>query len=278
VVGFLVVLSLLLITIYFREPPTGGLHTLQGAGATVLHPFQVGAERVARPFRDVYGYFSALVGAKDENERLRAEVIELRQRAIQNQTARQELLELRELLGYRSPPGYPSSFDPVGAAVIAVAPSQFQQHVSISAGSADGVAVGDPVVDGNGLVGIVADVTPSASRVVLLTDQSSAVSALDNDPGSGATGLVQAGPAGSGSLLFNRVGKDDVVREGDELVTAGSQRGQLGSLYPRGIPIGRVTFVSQTDTDTFKRIQVEPFVDFESLRSLIVLVPAGAAR
>ena len=42
-------LSLVLITLSFREPAGGGLHTVQSAGATVLRPFEVGAERVAAP-------------------------------------------------------------------------------------------------------------------------------------------------------------------------------------------------------------------------------------
>ena len=65
-------LSLVLITVYFREPAGGGLHGVQSAGATVLRPFEVGAERVARPFRDAYGWFAGLVDAKSENATLRS--------------------------------------------------------------------------------------------------------------------------------------------------------------------------------------------------------------
>ena len=72
-VGVLVALSLLMITLHFRETPTGGMHAIQDAGATVLRPFQVAAERIARPFRDIVGYFDGLIDAKGENERLRAE-------------------------------------------------------------------------------------------------------------------------------------------------------------------------------------------------------------
>jgi hypothetical protein len=74
VVAVLVVLSLVLITISFREPTGGALGGIQGAGVTVLRPFEIAAERVARPFRDVYGYFRGLAHAKQENKRLRAEV------------------------------------------------------------------------------------------------------------------------------------------------------------------------------------------------------------
>ena len=99
----------MLITIYFRESPTGGLHTAQDVGATVLRPFQVGAERVAQPFRDVYGWFAELFDAKAENERLRREHVEARQRAIQNATAVRG--ERRAERRSRLPPPRPRSRD-----------------------------------------------------------------------------------------------------------------------------------------------------------------------
>ena len=60
---------------------------------------------------------------------------------------------------------------------------------------------------------------------------------------------------------------------GDTIVTAGWQLAALASLYPRGIPIGRVTSVGQDDTDLYKQVQVEPFADFDSLDAVLVLVP-----
>jgi rod shape-determining protein MreC len=273
VVGLLVLLSLMLMTIYFRETSSGGLHTAQDAGATVLRPFQVGAERVARPFRDVYGYFSGLAGAKAEAERLRRENAALRLQAIQNETARRDYASLKRLLDPRSPAVFPDDFRRVTASVTAHPPTQFEQRVVISAGSDDGIAPDDAVVNGEGLVGRIVEVSPHTAKVLLLTDQESAASAVDVDAGSTASGLIQAGRAGSGTLLFNRVGKDEEVQRGDQIVTKGSRAGELASLYPRGIPIGEVTFVGQTDTDPYKRIQVEPFVSFDSLESVVVLVP-----
>ena len=88
--GVLVFVSIVLITIYFREPSGGSLHGIQSGGAAVLRPFEVGAERVARPFRDAYGWFAGLVHAKSENARLRSEVDRLSQQVIANQTAARE--------------------------------------------------------------------------------------------------------------------------------------------------------------------------------------------
>ena len=80
VVGILAVLSLALLSVYFRESNDGPLHGAQDVGATAIRPFQVGAERVARPFRDLYGWFDGMLTAKDENEKLREENARLSRR------------------------------------------------------------------------------------------------------------------------------------------------------------------------------------------------------
>ena len=67
----LVLLSLVLITISFREDSDGPLHDAQASVASVLQPFEVAVERVARPFRDAYGWTTDLFNARSENERLR---------------------------------------------------------------------------------------------------------------------------------------------------------------------------------------------------------------
>src|SRR5262245_35422281 len=104
VVATLVIASLALLSIYFRESSDGPLHGVQSTGASVLRPFQVAAERVAQPFEDALGWFDDLLSAKSENEKLRAEVERLRQKNIQNQTAIRENAELQRLLRYRRGP------------------------------------------------------------------------------------------------------------------------------------------------------------------------------
>jgi rod shape-determining protein MreC len=106
--------------------------------------------------------------------------------------------------------------------------------------------------------------------VTLLTDQSVAVSAYDVK--TNAAGIVRRASAGS-ELVLDRVPKDLVVTEGDIVATAGWRSGDLESLYPRGIPIGRVTSVGLQDIDLYQRIQVTPFVNFDSLAEVVVLVP-----
>jgi rod shape-determining protein MreC len=265
-----VLLSLALITVYFRESSEdGALHEAQRIGVSILTPFEVAGERISRPFRDAWGWASDLVGAKEENAELREELEQARQQAIASQTAEAELLQIKELVDYIQGPSFPAGYEAVPTAVIAKPPSIFAQQVTVAAGSSDGVRLDDPVVTDEGLVGIVTDVTSNAAKVQLLTDQDSHVSA--RVLGGSAFGIVERGPSDGSTLVLNRVPKDEIVNEDDIVITSGWRVGGLTSLYPRGIAIGKVSGVSRRDVDLYTRIQVTPFVDFDSLEHVIVL-------
>jgi rod shape-determining protein MreC len=106
------------------------------------------------------------------------------------------------------------------------------------------------------------------SEVTMLTDPESAVTARDET--TGAIGILKHG---EGSALFlDRVPKQRAVQRDDIIVTAGRGAGGLGSFFPRGVPVGYVTSVAQTDVDSFKDVQVQPFVDFTDLDTVLVLL------
>ena len=266
VVGVLAVLSLALLSVYFRESDDGPLHAAQDAGATVLRPFQVGAERVARPFRDLYGWFDGLLDAKSENEELREQLAQAQQAAIENQTAAQQVEALEEALSFQDLPGL-DDFRRVNTRVLSEQ-STFGKRIVIAAGSDDGIQPHAPVIAGGALVGEVTDVTSNTALVLLLTDESSAVASYDIR--TNATGLVESGEGGS--LALNNVPKEKDVLVDDVVATAGSRTGELPSLFPRQIPIGTVTSVSQTDTEPFKQIQVQPIANLSNLDVVTVLV------
>ncbi len=268
VIGGLVVLALILITVSFREPTSGPLHGVQSAGATVLRPFEVAAERVAQPFRDVYGYFAGLVHAKSENEKLKAEVNKLRQKALLGEAARSQNQSLRKQLNFIDSPLFPSDYTPVNTRIIGWR-NEFDQRVVIAAGRDNGIHQETPVMTNDGLVGSVTQVSSTAALVTLLTDESSAVQARDQD--TGAFGVVRHG-AGQNSLILDRVTKDKVVKVGHVIVTAGTRSKQYPSLFPANIPVGYVVSVGQSDTAPYKQIQIQPFVDFSSLDAVTALI------
>jgi rod shape-determining protein MreC len=271
----LVFVSIVLITIYFREPSGGSLHGVQSAGAAVLRPFEVGAERVARPFRDAYGWFAGLVHAKSQNASLRAQVDRLSQQVIQNYTAAQENADLKRQLHYVGLTSFPTGYDPVASEIIGRPPSEFQQEIDIAAGYVNGIRKDDPVVSADGLVGKITEVAHDQAQVTLLTDPNVGVSALDLT--TKATGIVGHGQ-GRGTLILDRVQKSQSIHPGDWIVTSGFKSQGLSSLYPKGIPIGVVSGASLTDLDLYWRIQLHPRVDFGSLQSVLVLVPKSRKR
>lgn len=277
VLAVLLVLSLALITLYFREPEEGPLHAARDTGSAILKPFQLAADRVVAPFRDAYEYMDALIGAKEENEELRRELERVQQEATQLRFAFEESVALQRLLSYVQSPSFPEDFESVTAPVIAYPPSQFEQRLVIGAGSDQGIRPNDPVVNERGLVGKVTDVTDGTARVTLLTDEKLAVGALDLDNVE-AAGLVRHGRAGEESLVLDLVEKRYTVEVGDRIVTAGTRRSGDDSPFPRGIPLGTVTFVNQSDTEPYKQIQLRPAVDFGSIHSVLVLVPKGEQR
>jgi rod shape-determining protein MreC len=273
VLAVLVIGALALLTISFRSPTAGVLHDIQGAGATALRPFQIAAERVARPFRDVYGYFSGLAGAKDENAKLKAEVRRLRAEATANLAGARRAEDLQRLLDYQQGPTYPKDFRAVNTSVISFPSGPFAQQIAIAAGKSSGIRINTPVVSADGLVGRVTNVGSSTAVVTLITDPDSAVSARDIT--SGVSGQIRHGQGNT--LLLDRVPKEQVVEKGDVIVTEGTRDRRYPSLYPYGIPIGRVVEVGRSDIATYLTVQVMPFAVLGSLDSVAALVSTKSA-
>ena len=274
VVGGLLLVALTLITISFRSPTAGALHDIQGAGSSALRPFQIAATRVAQPFRDGYDYLSSLSRAKSENARLKREYRKVRSQALANAALAAKAQELEKLLHYEQGSRFPNDYGAVNAQVISFPSGLFTHQLEIDAGSSAGVRKQSPVVSGDGLVGIVSNVSPDTAVVTLLSDPNSFVSARDLL--TRVRGMIHTGPGGT--LILDQVQKQLRVKEGDALVTDGTHNARYPSLYPYGIPIGRVSSVNATDTSTFLQVQVQPFANLGSLDAVAVLVPKKQHR
>ena len=269
VVVVLVLVALTLITISFRSPTSGALHSVQGAGSTALRPFQIAATRIAQPFRDAYEYVHGLANAKAEAKRLREQNRALRARNLHVAALAAQEQRLAAILHFEQGRTFPSDFRTVNTAVISPPGGPFTHSLTIDAGSSAGVRLNSPVVDGVAVVGIVSNVSPDTAVVRLLTDDNTFVAAFD--PTTRVRGMVHTGP--SGSLILDQVKKELKVNEGDALVTAGTHSARYPDLYPYGIPIGRVSSVGATDTATFLQVQVQPYANLGSPDAVAVLVP-----
>jgi rod shape-determining protein MreC len=250
------------------------MHSVQDAAATVMQPFQVGADRLVAPFRDAWGYVSDLRTAKSEADKYRKQLETLRAQSFQYADAIHRNRELEALLAYRSSPRFPDDYTSVTAQVISEPINRFQQRIVIAAGHDQGIRRDYPVVVRAGLVGHVTRVTSDTAQVTLITDQQSTVSAQDAE--TRARGGIRGQGAGKW-LLLDRVPKEKEVREGDRVVTSGRRYLELPSLYPANIGVGTVESVTQRDIENFATIVVKPFVEVSDLDSVLVLIPKAAA-
>lgn len=259
----LVLTALVLITLDFRDDE-GVTDAGRDVASSGLAPFERGLTRAVSPLRRLGVGIADLFATRSENQRLRAEVEELRERRRAYADLERELADVRGLLGFRDDLGLTAA----PARVIAVSPSNFEWTMTIDAGERDGVVRGMAVVDANGLVGRVISTTATASRVLLAVDPNFSVAA--RSVGTSALGLVDG--RGSDAMRFGPLDPRAVVGEGDELVTATFP----GSAIPAGIPIGLVLSQDTRSSRLSSVFEVLPFVDATRLDHVLVVIAAPA--
>jgi rod shape-determining protein MreC len=281
VFAVLIVLSLVLLTAYFREPASGVLHDVQTGGSDTLSPLQSLAARAVQPFQNGYRWSRNVLGANARNERQAQELESLRGELVLLNEAAEENRRLKELLDFQEADIFPAGSTFVVSRVIGKSPTKWQAWIQIDKGEADGIALNQAVVgatlpadkslSGKGLVGKVVAVGKHSARVQLITDQASSVAALVQ--GTRAEGII--GGSLTGKLVMDFVERDQPVEEKRIIISSG-----FGQIYPKGIPIGIVQGVGEVDVDIYKQIEVRPFVSFNTLEEVMVIttpMPVGEA-
>lgn len=276
----LIIASLAVLTVSFRETESGPVHTVQQAAAGLLAPLQSWGARAAEPFQDGYDWIRTLWSAHKDAEQLAERVQILQGEVIRLQEQGEENQRLKSLLDFRDKGTFPDGTDFLVGRVTVKSPTRWKARIQIDKGSDDGVRVDQAVVGatplagqtlaGKGLVGKVIEVTPRSAVVLLITDSESSVAAKIQ--GSRGEGIVEGSI--SGKLIMDYVDRDIGVDPKMVVVTSG-----FGGVYPADIPIGIVANVGEEDVDIYKEIEVQPFVDFRVLEEVMVLlVPDESAK
>ena len=233
---------------------------IRAVSSHIASPFQYALRWVGTPFRSIALGLESIQKILDENTTLRQENSELRNQVILLQEAQIENENLRKELQFKS--SVPS-YQLLSAEVIGRDPSELFQYLIIDRGADDGVRVGLPVITADGLVGRISEVNPGSSRVMLITDSSSSVSALVQR--SRATGMAQGYP-GRG-LIMQYIPQSDSVEVGDIVLTSG-----LGSGFPKRLVVGQVAEVIKQDVAMFQEARIIPAVSLASLESVMVML------
>lgn len=268
----LVSVSLLTITVDYREGESGPLASLGRVALTVISPLQEVMSKVTHPIGNFFSTLVRLPAVRAEAERLRDRVAELESQVATAVTNEQRLHELEELFGVTQSLG--PNVRTTAAQVIASGVSNFEWTITINKGSSQGVRLDVPVVaSGKRLVGHVIRVAPDSSIVQLIVDPDSAVAGRLEI--SRTTGLLTG--QGDQDMKMGLVDVSTEVQAGEQVVTAGYRiSGGAQSLYPPGILIGRVSHVVPDVAALEKFITVSPAVDFSSLDIVLVVLSSGS--
>jgi rod shape-determining protein MreC len=196
-----------------------------------------------------------------ENLNLKSEELLLRAQVQRLLALESENKELRALLR--------SSSEVHGkvliAQLLAVDSDPFVNQVMLNKGSKDGVFVGQPVLDANGVMGTVIQANPYTSRVLLINDSHSGVPIQNTRNGIRA---IAVGDSYSGKVRLINVPHTADIQVGDVLVTSG-----LGEHFPPGYPVGKVSEVSKDPSLQFATITVQPSAHPDSSQQVLLIWP-----
>jgi rod shape-determining protein MreC len=253
----LVAVNIILLTITGKHPQApAGL----GRGViAIVSPFQKELTAVSNFIKNIWNNYFYLVGKAEENRQLKqalGQSIQERNRCNEIELANGRL---RHLLGFQEKIPQPM----IPAQVVGKDPSPWSKTVVVDKGTRDGVQQAAPVVVPEGIVGIVVEVSARYAKVLLLIDPNSAVDALVQQ--TRARGIVKGG--GPNYCVFDYVLRKNEISVGDTVVSSG-----LDGVFPKGLRLGRVSEVVRLNAGIFQKVAVTPYVDFEVLEEVFIIV------
>ena len=259
----LLLLVLTAVTLLTLDERTGGLgvvDTVRDTARDALAPVRDATDSAFRPVADFFQGIIHYGRLEDANNRLREQLAERdAELAIvaDAQRERQELLDQQKL-------EFAGDIPTVAARVVLASPSNLDLTVEINRGRDSGVSPGMPVVTGAGLVGRVVDVSRTRATVLLVSNPTSSVGV--RLAASGEVG-VASGRGARSPLQVDNVDPATKVAPDEPVVTSGLQQ----SIYPPGIPVGRIRTARIPPEAVQQEVTVDPIVDLRRLTFVKVL-------
>ncbi|MCU0574878.1 MAG: rod shape-determining protein MreC [Syntrophobacteraceae bacterium] len=220
---------------------------------------------VVKSFGNISGLIESTVGeyiwlrrVREENEGLRERVAGLERKLIEYQEAYIENLRLRRLLDFRST----IQGEAAAAQVVVHDMTGWFQTLIVDKGFRDDIAPDMPVVNDEGVIGRILDVSDHYARVLMITDPGSAVDAIVQR--NRVRGIL-GGKDANGCLLKYVRGNLD-VQVGDLIITSGKD-----GLFPKGLRLGVVQGIFKDPVDLFQKIEVKPLVRLSALEELLII-------
>ncbi|HLG69436.1 MAG TPA: rod shape-determining protein MreC [Chloroflexota bacterium] len=255
--GALCALSISLIVL----DQTHRLQPAEDVASRAFTPVQSVLTKQTNGVFDLWATLSQIAQLRDENERLRKEVATLRAQDADLNRVEAENSTMRAQLKYAQAN---PQFTLMPASVIAKDLHGLDDYVEIDRGALDGLQPQMTVVSPDGyLVGRILRLTEHRARVLIITNPSSSVAAIISSPDQPedvVDGQVH------GKLLMRNIPQAAKVKVGDDVLTSG-----LGANFPKGIKIGQLATLTNSDIQLFQQAEVAPYCDFGRLSDVEVI-------
>jgi rod shape-determining protein MreC len=254
----LVVVSIVLFTISGREGGVGPLSTVRNVFQVITSPVRTLGAVATVPFQGLGNIASNLTADEATLQELKARNAELEARCAELEEQAASAERLQGLLDLQSSFKLAST----AARIISGSTDSWTSTVTIDKGTLAGVSVGMPVTASGGVIGQTIQCGPTSSVVRLLDDENSSVSAMLQS--SRAQGMLKGSV--DGSIHLTLIGVDQTVEVGDAIVTSG-----LGGVFPKGLPLGRVSSVNHVTGALYLDIEVSLLASAESFEEVLVI-------
>ncbi len=233
-----------------------------------LRPFLSLSNSIWRPFDNAFNHYIFLRGLQKENQTLKSENADLKQKWLEAQSQLKTYSHSQEILSVWEK----TSFHPKLAEVMNYDPLDPSSGIWINQGSEVAIAPGQVVVAEAGVVGVISKVFSKSAKVMPLISTQSAID-VEIYP-SGARGILKGAEK---KLLLDRrywvtkmeyLGSSEKIEVGDSVMTSG-----LDKIFPKAMLIGKIASIQKDDKALFVSAEVLPEVDFSKLREVAILIP-----
>lgn len=234
---------------------------------TVIQPLRSGAQALTNQAEQMYSYMFRYESLLAENQALKEKISQMENDARTADALKRENERLRELMELLKSN---TDYKVVDAYIIGWDPTDWASSFTMDKGALAGIEAGMCVITSTGeVVGLVNEVGPNYAEVKTVLDSSLEISSVIAS--SGYSGMVQGGYAtgNDGMLRMNYLPSDSVIRNNDQVVSAGS------TVYPKDLILGYVVDAGFDETGVAKFAILEPAADFGALEQVFVLTQYG---
>lgn len=261
----IIVLSVAFLGIILFSVKNDSNNISSGIGS-VVSPLQKIVYKVNDKIKGSLDFLINFSKVKQENEELKIKNSELENKMVEYNTLKGENERLREVLNFAK---NKNNYDYVGTNIIGYSGGSISDGYVIDKGTNDGIEKDMIIINYQGLVGKVIRAESNYSIVETILNENMAVSVMV-DSTRETTGILRGYRNKNDDELVKvyNLPIDSKIKEGDVILTSG-----LGMIYPKEIRVGEVVSVETDNVMVMKNALVKPYVDFNKLEELFVVVP-----